>query len=76
MIAWVRMKASNQFSKLITTDLQHRLCLLNYDGKLFICLMDKDKQIHCVLDVGTGTGIWGIDFGEQRGPEIERRRTC
>jgi ubiquinone/menaquinone biosynthesis C-methylase UbiE len=25
--------------------------------------MDKDKQIHRVLDVGTGTGIWAIDFG-------------
>jgi methylase of polypeptide subunit release factors len=49
---------------LIRIDLQHHLYLLNYDGKLFICPIDKDKQIHSVLDVGTGTGIWAIDFGK------------
>jgi hypothetical protein len=39
--------------------------LLNYDGRLFISPIDQKKQIHSVLDVGTGTGIWAIDFGDE-----------
>lgn len=47
------------------TDLQHHLYSLTYDEKLFQCRFDKNKQIHRVLDVGTGTGIWAMDFGEK-----------
>lgn len=39
-------------------DLQHHLNLLTYEGKLNLCPFDKEKPIHRVLDVGTGTGIW------------------
>jgi ubiquinone/menaquinone biosynthesis C-methylase UbiE len=34
---------------------------LTFDGKLSFAPFDK---IHRVLDVGTGTGIWAINFGE------------
>lgn len=31
---------------------------------------DEDAKVGRVLDVGTGTGIWAIDFGELH-PEAE-----
>lgn len=46
-------------------DLQHHLYSLTFGGKLYLCPFPKDKQIHRVLDVGTGTGIWAIDFADE-----------
>jgi SAM-dependent methyltransferase len=47
-------------------DLQHHLFTsLTFDGKLFTCPLAQKKEIHNVLDVGTGTGIWAIDFGDE-----------
>jgi SAM-dependent methyltransferase len=50
-------------------DLQHHLCLLTFSGALFTCpltLPDGSKKpIHNVLDIGTGTGIWAIDFADE-----------
>jgi SAM-dependent methyltransferase len=46
-------------------DLQHHLFTLTFDGKLFTCPVAREKQIHHVLDVGTGTGIWAIDFADE-----------
>jgi hypothetical protein len=43
------------------SDLQHQLFYLTFDGKLVLAPISKHPQ-H-VLDVGTGTGIWAIDFG-------------
>ena len=34
-----------------------------YNSKLHKTVFDKDKPVHRVLDVGTGTGIWAIDYG-------------
>lgn len=48
-----------------STDLQHHLLYLTFRGKLFTAPIPKDQQLHRVLDVGTGTGIWAIDFGMQ-----------
>jgi methylase of polypeptide subunit release factors len=31
------------------------------DGKLFLAPL---RTIHRVLDIGTGTGIWAIDFAD------------
>jgi hypothetical protein len=64
MTAWVRVIVPHQVLKLIGVEFQYQLYLFNYDGKLLICPMDRNKQIHLVLDVGTGTEIWAIDFGK------------
>lgn len=42
-------------------DLQHHLFLLTLDGRL--CLAPIGNNLQYVLDVGTGTGIWALDFG-------------
>jgi cyclopropane fatty-acyl-phospholipid synthase-like methyltransferase len=47
-------------------DLQHPLFSLTLDGKLFTAPIPKEKQLHCVLDVGTGTGIWAMDFADEQ----------
>jgi hypothetical protein len=45
-------------------DLQHHLFTLTFNGKLHIAPLEEIKGgIHNVLDIGTGTGIWAIDFG-------------
>lgn len=44
-------------------DLQHHIFQLTFDGKLFMSPAGKDKQALRVLDVGTGTGIWAMDYG-------------
>jgi methylase of polypeptide subunit release factors len=38
---------------------------LTFEGKLFTALIPQEKQLHRVLDVGTGTGIWAIDFADE-----------
>ncbi|KAK3331848.1 S-adenosyl-L-methionine-dependent methyltransferase [Cercophora scortea] len=44
-------------------DLQHHVFALTFDGKLHIAPLPK-APAH-VLDVGTGTGIWAIDFANE-----------
>jgi trans-aconitate methyltransferase len=46
-------------------DLQHHLFSLTFDGKLFTAPIPREKQLHRVLDVGTGTGIWAMDFADE-----------
>ncbi|KAI8245041.1 Secondary metabolism regulator LAE1 [Colletotrichum sp. SAR 10_77] len=47
-------------------DLQHHLCLLTLDNRLGLApANDPDSKVTRVLDVGTGTGIWAEDFGEE-----------
>jgi len=43
-------------------DLTHHLALLLSGGSLYTAPLGTD--IHNVLDAGTGTGIWALDFGE------------
>lgn len=45
-------------------DLQHHLFCLTFDGNIFTAPIPKDQAIHRVLDVGTGTGIWAIDYAD------------
>jgi len=45
-------------------DLQHHLWLKTLDGKLFLAPLDE-KNLQNVLDIGTGTGIWAIDFADE-----------
>lgn len=35
---------------------------MTFENKLSLVPLE-DKQLHNVLDIGTGTGIWAIDFG-------------
>ncbi|KAH6974152.1 S-adenosyl-L-methionine-dependent methyltransferase [Ilyonectria sp. MPI-CAGE-AT-0026] len=49
-------------------DLIHNACLMLMDDKLFLAPLEKSPGR--VLDVGTGTGIWAIDFADQY-PETE-----
>lgn len=43
-------------------DMQHAVFLKSCDGQLYLAPIRKDVQ-H-VLDVGTGTGIWALDFAD------------
>ncbi|KAG7038624.1 methyltransferase domain-containing protein [Colletotrichum scovillei] len=45
-------------------DLQHHLYTLTFDGKLFVSPAGRDKPLKRVLDAGTGTGIWAMDFAD------------
>ena len=44
-------------------DLQHHLLLILLEGRLQLAPIDKNLQN--VLDVGTGTGIWAIEFANR-----------
>lgn len=45
------------------TDLTHHLYTLMLHGKLYLAPISENPQK--VLDIGTGTGIWAIDFADQ-----------
>ncbi|CZR67449.1 related to methyltransferase [Phialocephala subalpina] len=53
-------------------DLQHHLFTLTFSGRLHLSPLSftGQKQVQRVLDVGTGTGIWAIDFADEH-PEAE-----
>lgn len=51
-------------------DFQHHQWALTFEGRLNLAPIPKEKQLHRVLDIGCGTGIWSIDFGEAH-PESE-----
>ncbi|KAF6802145.1 methyltransferase domain-containing protein [Colletotrichum sojae] len=54
-------------------DLQHNLFLHTFDGKLGTAPPNEpDAKVGRVLDVGTGTGIWAMEFGVEH-PEAEVR---
>jgi ubiquinone/menaquinone biosynthesis C-methylase UbiE len=44
-------------------DLQHHLCVILLDGRLQLAPIGPNPQN--VLDVGTGTGIWAIEFAQR-----------
>jgi hypothetical protein len=45
---------------MLETDLQHHLFLLTLSGKLHLAPIRNPQN---VLDIGTGTGIWAMEFG-------------
>lgn len=44
-------------------DLQNHLFSLTLEGKLYLAPLNP-KKLHNVLDIGTGTGIWAIEFAD------------
>ncbi|KDN68753.1 putative methyltransferase domain-containing protein [Colletotrichum sublineola] len=44
-------------------DMQHHCWQLTWDGKL--CMSPKNNGANRVLDVGTGTGIWAMDYADE-----------
>ncbi|KAI8717973.1 hypothetical protein NCS52_00874800 [Fusarium sp. LHS14.1] len=52
-------------------DLQHELFFRTFDGKLGLAPPnDPNYKAGRVLDLGTGTGIWAIEYGDEH-PEAE-----
>ncbi|KAK2746529.1 methyltransferase domain-containing protein [Colletotrichum kahawae] len=52
-------------------DLQHNLYLLTLDYKLGLAPpTEKDSGVKRALDIGTGTGLWAIEFADEH-PEAE-----
>ncbi|GAB1317164.1 Methyltransferase [Madurella fahalii] len=46
-------------------DMQHHVFYLTFDGALHTCPAGRDgKPLRRVLDAGTGTGIWAMDFAD------------
>ncbi|KAH7370253.1 hypothetical protein BKA65DRAFT_487995 [Rhexocercosporidium sp. MPI-PUGE-AT-0058] len=58
----------HNFNTETTSEYCHHMLTLMLDGKLFLAPIGPNPQK--VLDVGTGTGIWAIDFADQF-PSVE-----
>ncbi|KAM5349252.1 hypothetical protein ACJ41O_005759 [Fusarium nematophilum] len=56
---------------LTEVDLQHHLFLLTFENKLGLSPPnDHESKVKRVLDLGTGTGIWAVDYADEH-PEAE-----
>lgn len=52
-------------------DLQHHLFLYTFENKLGLAPPnDANAKVKRVLDLGTGTGIWALDYADEH-PEAE-----
>ncbi|KAG6070039.1 hypothetical protein E4U16_007182 [Claviceps sp. LM84 group G4] len=54
----------NDDQQLQSEEICHHFLTILLDDQLFLAPLEKDK-IHRVLDVGTGSGIWAIEFADQ-----------
>ncbi|KAJ0307366.1 hypothetical protein COL516b_003980 [Colletotrichum fioriniae] len=64
-------KKSIDSTRFEDTDLQHNLFIRTFDDRLGTAPPNaRDSKVRRVLDVGTGSGIWAIDFGDEH-PDAE-----
>lgn len=62
-----------RYHRLRRKDLQHHIFYLTLQGKLGLAPnIQPGNQVGRALDLGTGTGIWAMDFGDEH-PEAEVR---
>ncbi|KAF5026340.1 hypothetical protein F66182_1548 [Fusarium sp. NRRL 66182] len=54
----------NDDQQLQSVDLTHHYLMILLDDRLFLAPLQEEK-IRKVLDVGTGTGIWAIEFADR-----------
>ncbi|KAG6071167.1 hypothetical protein E4U16_006304 [Claviceps sp. LM84 group G4] len=54
----------NDDQQLKTDELNHHYLTILFNDQLFLAPLERDK-IHRVLDVGTGSGIWAIEFADR-----------
>ncbi|CCE35185.1 uncharacterized protein CPUR_02116 [Claviceps purpurea 20.1] len=54
----------NDDQQLESEELCHHVLTILFDDQLFLAPLETDKM-HRVLDVGTGSGIWAIEFGDR-----------
>lgn len=51
--------------------MQSEICNLTFHGKMgFAPPAEEGVNVGRILDLGTGTGLWAIDYGDQH-PETE-----
>ncbi|KAL8305345.1 hypothetical protein RB597_003803 [Gaeumannomyces tritici] len=56
----------NDGAEIERLDLQHNIVLLTLGGKLHLAPIGEDgRHVSRVLDAGTGTGIWAMDFADE-----------
>ncbi len=55
-------------------DLTHHMMTKGTHEKLYLAPIEQE-QIHRILDIGTGTGIWAIEMGDLC-PNAEVRAMC
>ncbi|OLN81083.1 hypothetical protein CCHL11_09381 [Colletotrichum chlorophyti] len=66
-----RVENGRTYHKYKDGNLQHNLFLLTWDNTLGLAPPNKpNSMVKRVLDVGTGTGIWAMDFAEDH-PDAE-----
>lgn len=54
----------NDEAEMERLDLMHAILVKALGQKLFLSPLERSK-VHRALDLGTGTGIWALDFADQ-----------